>query len=891
MKIRQKVSGRVWAWLTVVFLLTVAMPCEGFAAEAFVVEIQGIGVPGETLTAVVSGEGIDEGAVTYQWYYGPGKDLTDKRIHALPGAERKTWTVSLEDCIAVSETAGKFSDYPVWVKASADGQEAVAKAFIAPGRNDGPVYGAVKETDGADVFTVDGRRFILLDSAPKTESGAVFVLARDDYGSYQFDTAGNSNRYSTERETNIGYWLNHGFLTACNGEKGLPDGVKDYLREHLWITNNLVAAEGNGIEITEDRAKVALLSMEEFNRYISKFGIVDEMPLRWWLRSSSNGTQALCADIIKAKNEAVFGFTTRYDMRTALAVRPAFYLNHEIFANVKLDVYSTGEHVKALIRELYPDCEALSAAGYDEAELKELGYEIKVAAYSVAGRVIGMEQLGSLTLTGGAGSVQPQFNGETFVFAEPVEAGAYRLTAETKDGYYISSAKLLGEPLTVGGGVITLPVTGDISDLVITVSRYYDQLDSVAITGIRAIGETLIARWEPADIPEEALSFQWYYGVSMTDAQGRIKAIPEATGKTYTPDLKTLTPLFGVYNDWPIILRATLKSSGVYQDARTSVAPARNYEPVAEAAAQTPEEYTFIVTEGESRKSFVLLDAAETGFYVIAKDSYGAKPFDSADGVSKMDNSRDTNISAWLNGEFLQNGSGGQTLPAAIRSHLKETTWKTIRLVSGVEEYETSGRVSLLSLEEYNRYAARIGVRDAGGNWWLRSATSATQPLYIKNGEALGITDRGTLSSAAQVRPVFYLDKEFFRQEKVQMGAGVMRELGKVYTYEELSGLYSDYELLDLFGISRDYEITDIRRDGGMVMVQYTNRTKLSGSPLILIQTENADGSLGQIYHGYAPAAPGTDGTITVSVPQGLKLQIMVWDNLYDMRPLTAAVK
>ncbi|MGN0179322.1 MAG: hypothetical protein ACI4DY_07790, partial [Monoglobaceae bacterium] len=621
----KRVFGRLLSVLLAMTCLLAFLPAEINAeGELTSVEIQGTGVEGNVLTAVVN-DGADAEATEYQWYYGPGSSLSDTRIRAINGAVNKTWTVSIDECTAVSYTAGKFCDYPVWVKATLNGKEVSARAFIAPGRNDGSVWGAKKTTDTSDIFTVDSQRFILLDSEPKGESGAVLVLSADAYGTHAFDS-GNSKRYSTARETNIGYWLNNDFLSGGNGGKALPDGIKSYLKNHAWVTNNIVSTEEKGIETTSDTAKLALLLIEEFNTYIGKFGIVDEMPSRWWLRSSSNGTQALCVDIVKATNDNVLGFTTRYDMTTSsLSVRPVFYLSNEFFAKVKIDAFNTGDNVKSFIRGYYPDYNDLSEAGYDDSELKALGYEVAVAAHSVSGVVVNGEYLKSLSMTDGKNVFTAQIDGTKLTFDEPLEAGSYTLSAETDEGYYVSDVSVNGVSVRGNGQSITIAVKEDIIDLTVTIGKYYDSIESVSISGVRVMGETLTAEWQPSDIPESELMFQWYYGVSMTDSLGRVAKIPGATDKTYIPDAEVLSNLFGTYNDWPIMLRVTLKSSGKYADARTSVAPSRNYEPVAEAVAVTPEEYTFTVEDGDSSQSFILLEADADGFYVMARESCGAR--------------------------------------------------------------------------------------------------------------------------------------------------------------------------------------------------------------------------------------------------------------------------
>ena len=753
-------------------------------AEGMTVRIDGIGLSGEVLTAVVSGAPADE-TITYQWYYGPGKNLADARIHPITGAVSDNWTVNLQQCIDVSNTEGKFSDYPVWVKATCGTESATAKTFIAPGRNDGAVYNAVTKTGTDNVFAVDGKEFIVLDS---TEN-EMFILAKDGYGTHKFDNSA-SMRYSTSRETNIGYWLNNDFLESGNGDgAALPVGIKQYINNHNWVTNNIVADAENGIETTYDTAKLALMSIEEFNRYSGKFGIVDSMPYRWWLRSSTNGTQALCADIVKASAGNV-GFTTRYDLASKLAVRPVFYLDNEFFANIKIDVYMTGENVKSVIRDEYPDYANLKNAGYSDEELAELGYEIQAPEYD------------------------------------------------------------------------------------------FGELESVTIHGVRVEGEEWTAVWESADIPESMLEFQWYYGPASI-ADKRTKAIPNANSKTYIPNIDELTALNGVYNDWPIWLRVRLKSNGTTIDVQTSLPPARNYTGIEGAARTTSPEYVFTV-DGQD---FILLDTDESGFLVLAKDAYGSMSFDTSKTNSKFDPSSATNIGSWLNGEFLESGSGGKMLPQAIKDSLVTANYKTTRLNNGIEEYNITAKIALISLEEYNCYAYKIGAAEVGGAWWLRTATNSNQVLALTTNADTGLTDRRNVELMSSVRPLFHLDRSFFTKQHVEMGEEVMKLLGTAYSYDELKGIYTEYELIDKFGVPRSYRIIDCRRENGSIIVDFENLTESPGSPVIVVQP--TDG--GEVSVSSSPTEAGLRGTIII--PTGdVEVEVSIWDSLYDMNILHGGI-
>ena len=865
-------------------------------AEGMTVRIDGIGLSGEVLTAVVSGAPADE-TITYQWYYGPGKNLADARIHPITGAVSDNWTVNLQQCIDVSNTEGKFSDYPVWVKATCGTESATAKTFIAPGRNDGAVYNAVTKTGTDNVFAVDGKEFIVLDS---TEN-EMFILAKDGYGTHKFDNSA-SMRYSTSRETNIGYWLNNDFLASGNGDgAALPEGIKQYINNHEWITNNLVSTADNGIETTTDTAKLALMSIEEFNKYSGRYGVIDDLSYRWWLRSSSNGTQALCADISKAK-EGTVGFTTRYNLVQPLAVRPVFYLNKEIFANVKINAYTVGKEIKDIIKTSYPDYKSLANAGYSDEELALLGYELSAPEYSVLGTAENGNGIESIVIskdgeTVAVGSVSDN----TITFDKKIIAGAYTISINTTSDYEIGSVAIGGEELTVTDNTVSCVVMGDVTDLTVKLVRYYGELQSIRVVGEPVLGAEWTIEYEPSNIPVEDLEIKWLYGPgAYTDS--RQKEIPNTNANKWTASYEDLKTAQGKLADYYIYAVVTYRGKTLTDVC--AFAPMRNDYAVDGAVLNAPEENVFKVSG--SNKEFILLDTVNGEHFVIAKDGYGTHSFN-ATNTTEYSTEKEGCIAAWLNDSESGFLAQEDTLPEKIKNAVDyEHTWKTEAIVDNDIAYlETTQGISLLSLNEYNIYRRKIGTNDTGSRWWLRSQANATQTLSI-TADGCGITTRYSPTSALTVRPAFWLKSNFLTTVKLDIDSlgenvrAVLAEnadaLTNLYTTDEIAKIKGEGTVSFKSAVFKNTQGTAIENvEEGTITVsaeiENTKDTEQNGT-IILALYNNGVLEKTEVKKVVFEANSSDSYTAEITVDTvegGYELAVFVWDDAETMKPLGTA--
>lgn len=208
---------------------------------------------------------------------------------------------------------------------------------------------------------------------------------------------------------------------------------------------------------------------------------------------------------------------------------------------------------------------------------------------------------------------------------------------------------------------------------------------------------------------------------------------------------------------------------------------------------------------------FILLDHDEDGFFVTSKKFFGTHAYD-PDNDGKFDIEKENNIAYWLNNEFLENGAttGDTTyvLPNQIKEHLVEHDWLCeagYATTDYNEDYVVTAKLALMSITEWRKYNSVVGLLDDNISYyyWLRSVAgqeSGSIALVISTGG--GITTHGKMPNAYGVRPVFYLDNDFFLEEKIDMaatGSNVLKKIREVYTKEELSKVYSSSDIQKIY--------------------------------------------------------------------------------------------
>ena len=211
-------------------------------------------------------------------------------------------------------------------------QTGVLAANIDHSQSQNPINGidgAVSVTPPEYIFSVDGKKFILLDQ----DEGEYYIMAYDFYGGHAFDVDSTSQacKFDPNSENNIGYFLNHEFLESGNDGNILPDSVMQYIdMERNWATEPLTS----GTPSYSFTAGISLLSQTELVYYASKIGVADQAPSGtwgWWLRTKRSSTDTvLCALCDTVGSTGSTGPT-----KAGPLIRPVFYLKHDFFQNVK----------------------------------------------------------------------------------------------------------------------------------------------------------------------------------------------------------------------------------------------------------------------------------------------------------------------------------------------------------------------------------------------------------------------------------------------------------------------------------------------------------------------------------------------------------------------------
>lgn len=280
------------------------------------------------------------------------------------------------------------------------------------------------ESDSRNVFSVDGKRFILLDT---DKDGNYFVMTDDLYGKYTYDTTYTDKpviktrkangtfidgpamdvddaewMFDTEDDTNIGYWLNNDFWKNGNGEGYLlPEDIKNNVIEAVWQVEGMKAVRGwtanlnfdskykvtYANDFTKSRVtepyqvtgKLALMSYTEYLKYQNIIGLKhNEDSWRGFMLRTPHAV--INGDTSKifytygggmVKNNTSGGMLTCVNDTPATAsmfVRPVMWLDNDFFKNVKVDISTAGQYPMEEIRKLSID-EMLNIYTFDEIKL------------------------------------------------------------------------------------------------------------------------------------------------------------------------------------------------------------------------------------------------------------------------------------------------------------------------------------------------------------------------------------------------------------------------------------------------------------------------------------------------------------------------------------------
>ena len=232
----------------------------------------------------------------------------------------------------------------------------------------------------------------------------------------------------------------------------------------------------------------------------------------------------------------------------------------------------------------------------------------------------------------------------------------------------------------------------------------------------------------------------------------------------------------------------------------------------------TPQENLFSA-EGDTQK-YILLDLGDDGFLVMSYLFCGVYRFDTS-GSEKFNPESPSNVGYWLNNTLLNDGFtyGGKyySIPAKMKPYINEHDWLTEGGPANSDyrdDFVTRCKVAVLSKTEWNTYYTKFGYADdqAFPTMMLRTSAGGIQTA---GGEILTLTVNyektmkrgqvrvGTTAKNYAIRPVFWLDEDFFTHQRLNLnslGDNVKKALRENFTREQLGGIYKKSELDLIFG-------------------------------------------------------------------------------------------
>jgi len=310
------------------------------------------------------------------------------------------------------------------------------------------------------------------------------------------------------------------------------------------------------------------------------------------------------------------------------------------------------------------------------------------------------------------------------------------------------------------------------------------------------------------------------------------------------------------------------------------------------------------------------LNAENGEFFVIADDCYGdVRSFDD-DNTQKYDPEDTNNIGYYVNNTVMGNTDG--SLPATVKNHTVSKIWRTEAGAANgnaPQDYAFTANATLLSMSEWLKYQDKIGANCGGNRWVLRTTDgrwcgdyAATTRLITIGGEstaegnvAFGIWDSS--HAGYVVRPVMYLDREFFLDAKIpaeNLGANVREAMKSEYTLAELSAVYSKKELESYFGIYL-YSVKNANLTTDTTAAKTASFDIVSNSAsdvtaiaVVAVYDEDFKNLKGVSVESITvPAGQTVPESISVSVSNGAetdKVKLMVIDGWTNIAPLCGAV-
>lgn len=789
-KIKRKITA-----LCLAAMVFPGIPTVHSASKVSFVDIKGINEPLQTLTGSYNYKGGEQ--LDFSWY-----------VSDFENGEYSDTGVTGSEFYVENKYSGKWIKFIVTC-----GNENFESA---PEQIDGSwgkitstsvtISGANAKSDDKYIFKVDGESYVLLDTTENDES-KFLVLKDKTIGTREFaqkstnqfnDMAAFLNNQSGVVTATASKWTkDYSTLTATTDytESGyignsayiqLADVILENINNnHIWRIEERKksgAAEGE----RAIKAGIVLPSVSDLKRYSGKAGIYDSNG--FWLRTPS-GTSTSGAFISSALEEEA-GTLSVSAYNSARGIRPMFYLDKSFFADAKIPVSDMGSEVIKSIKKAYLKSELTGA--YSEKELTDVfGYSDKLMVNKI---IIRDENKNAISDIKGIKKfyVTLEFsNGDNDEVTE-LYAAVYgadgKLKAIGKDDLIIKGGESGSSEIEVSNADAAeddeLRIFMWDSEQSPLMESYKHSADfSAELSGVYETMQEISVVIKGN--PYTDYDYSWY--ISDSEESG----YSEIEGKT-SSSIEIKSEYAEKY------IKAKVKN--VAGEVRET-SPRKIGERWGRTSNTSLEGQRFankadiFSIDGQE---FILLDTFESDehkYLVLTEEPVTTRVYASGGQTP-------TAIMEWLNGdEFEESGY----LPKAIHRHVNNNArwkiepyaWYNNNGTNKVENYVVGG-ISLPAVSEVKKYIDKIVIYKTSTGWWTRT------PYARESGgdgnmvlASSGDNDNyGTFfpyitkSAESGIRPIFYLDKNFFAEEKIDLnniGSNVREQIINNYKKSELT--------------------------------------------------------------------------------------------------------
>lgn len=656
-------------------------------------------------------------------------------------------------------------------------------------------YDARHITPEENKFYIDGKGYILLDTT-ESDLSHFFVMSEDIVGERIYSNDNNqlftdmcaflNNKNGADVYTYDEMEFEPTLDYSHSGYKGnlqytqLPEQILSHIdNEHIWKNEPTNVGWYSKTEVGTV-CGIAIPSAFEVKKYADKIGVGES----FWLRTP-RGISGTGRDVLFVSGNSRGEISVANTKTDVLGIRPVFFLDRNFFKDVAIPLGQMGSNVKKAIRKEYSEKELENK--YTEAELKnefEFLNDVNVDDISLLNafktEVLAVDNCSNISIELCAGD-------EDFL-------GTVNITASSGN---------ISEGINV--------LAGEKKNIIIPITFVLSSKDRINVE-INDIQENTVfsENIQPREICTEVVGKNETYGVL------EIKCADDFDVEWMMADSENGTYKKIAYgrklNVGPEYATKYIKAKVIAQDGTTqttsaiSILPAtytRQTEFIADTTLKThskiPEENVFSV----GGKRFILLDTQDdeaSKFFVISAESLKRTQF-----LGGSENEDAHTMIEYINGDFLDEGY----IPQQIINHVNESVvWKCEPVKYPTNQNNERVFVAgfaLPSVTEYKKYADKINVYDKMG-WWTRTPEGSLHGpsgIIAPSGDVaqMGIFYTRT-SEELGIRPVFYLDRNFFKEERIDIGTlgdNVRNVIFDNYEKSELSGIYSADEVEEIF--------------------------------------------------------------------------------------------